>query len=229
MPAECVSGSGRSAGRDSFVRADDGVEDHRSPRQVSAVSHEPPDAGEFRVAYREFLEELVRLAPSWRTGPPPWADALIREPLEFPAELVRPELAATRQRFAAMLRRFASADLEAYREIARSVLHAKFDLQSAAPPPPDDEYAAASPVAAPAPAPPRAPPAPPAAAPPPPRSAPPGLGDRLRSVFGGLRRRKPTHRAPIAACTDERRRRLTGRRLRRLPATSTGSGTLCAT
>src|SRR5690349_8917784 len=101
------------------------------PREVRAVSHEPPDANEFSVAYRELLEEFVRLAPSTQTGPPSWADALLGDPLRFPQELDRPELAETKQRFAVLLSRLTPADRDVYREIARFVLRSEYAQRSA--------------------------------------------------------------------------------------------------
>jgi hypothetical protein len=154
------------------------------------VSHEPSDADAFRAAYRELLEELVRLAPSAQTGPPSWADALYGDPLRFPPELDQPELAAAKQHFVLMLSRVASANRDVYREIARSVLQDKFALRSAPPPPPPPptQYAPAPSHSA-------RPPAPP------PRASRPGLGERVRSAFSALRREKtapPAAAAPTA-------------------------------
>jgi len=149
------------------------------------VSHEPPNANEFSVAYRELLEELVRLAPSTQTGPPAWADALFGDPLRFPQELDRPELTAAKQSFAVLVSRLTPADRDVYRSIARSVLKEKFALRAAGPPVGAPQYA-------PPPSPSHAAPAPPA-----PRASGPGLGQRMRSVFRALGREKPP--APAGA------------------------------
>ena len=149
------------------------------------MSHEPPNANEFSVAYRELLEELVRLAPSTQTGPPGWADALFGDPLRFPQELDRPELTAAKQSFAVLVSRLTPADRDVYRSIARSVLKEKFALRAAGPPVGAPQYA-------PPPSPSHAAPAPPA-----PRASGPGLGQRMRSVFRALGREKPP--APAGA------------------------------
>jgi len=172
--------------RGTFVCADDGASVIAGPREVRTVSHAPSPAAPSRAAYRALLEELVRLAPSAQTGPPSWADALYGDPLRFPPELDQPALAAAKQHFVLMLSRVASANRDVYREIARSVLQDKFALRSAPPPPPPPP-----PQYAPAPSQSARPPAPP------PRASRPGLGERVRSAFGALRREKPA--APAAA------------------------------
>ena len=134
------------------------------------MSHEPADAAAFRGAYHEFLEDLVRHAPSALTGPPPWADSLFHEPLEFPPELRMYELASARHRFSIMMQRFALVDREAYRALARLVLRAMFDLRSGGAAPPG--YREVAPEPSPSLAPPTA--------------SPPRRGGILRSVFGGL-------------------------------------------
>ena len=94
------------------------------------MSHEPPDADAFRVAYRELLETFVRLAPSALTGPPTWAEALFVDPLRFPADLDRPELAAPKQRFLVIVSGVVPADRDVYRELARAELRRMFELHA---------------------------------------------------------------------------------------------------
>jgi len=146
------------------------------------VSHEPPDADAFRVAYRELLEELVRLAPATHSRPPSWAVELFHDPLRFPAELDRDELATVRRQFVVLLSGLAPADRDLHREIARSELDRMFAAKASAPP----QYA-------PPPSAPR-----PAAVPPTSRAGRPGLGERVRSAIGALRRER-SFPSPAAA------------------------------
>ena len=151
------------------------------------MSHEPPDANAFRVAYRDLLEELVRLAPSTQTGPPSWAESLFLDPLRFPQELDRPDLATTKRRFVVLLSGLAPAQRDVHREIGRSELRKMFELRAA-------ETQMVQPSAAPAMPMSRAP------SPTPPRpAAPGGLGGMLRSMLGGLRRATPSTSQPAAA------------------------------
>jgi hypothetical protein len=158
------------------------------------VSHEPPDANEFRVAYREFLEELVRLAPSTLTGPPPWAGELFGDPLRFPPELDRAELATAKRDFAVLMSRLTPADRDVYREIAKSELRELFELRVA------DTQLVQPRAARRTPAPAHADHAPFA---PPPRPASKGLGGKLRSVFSALRRGKPSTPQPAPHHADD--------------------------
>ena len=148
------------------------------------MSHEPPDAEAFRIAYHEFLEELVPLAPSSRAGPPAWAEALYRDPLRFPPELDRAELATAKRNFAVLLSGLAPADRDVHREIARSELREFFGLHTA-------ETQVVGPTAWPS----RS--SGPSVSPPPASAG--GLGDRLRSAFSALVRGKGSTPQPDPA------------------------------
>jgi hypothetical protein len=156
------------------------------------VSHEPPDADAFRVAYRELLEAFARLAPSALTGAPSWAEALFVDPLRFPAELDQSELAVAKQRFLVIVSGVVPSDRDVYREIARSELRTMFGLHA-------PETQMAPPRAAR-----RSPPPPHAPSRPPPPKASGGLGGKLKSVFSALRR-KPTapQHAPASGQADD--------------------------
>ena len=158
------------------------------------MSHEPPDTDAFRVAYREFLEALVRLAPSSLTGPPPWADALFHDPLRFPPELDRAELATAKREFVVLLSRLAPADRDVHREIARAELRKIFALYAAETQSVQPRAPRHSPARAPAH---RAPPAPP------PPTASGGLGGKLRSALSALRRGKPSTPQPAPHHADD--------------------------
>ncbi len=149
------------------------------------MSHEPPGADAFRVAYRELLEELVRRAPASHTRPPSWADALYHDPLRFPAELDRDELSAVKLRFVTLLSALAPADRDLHRQIARSELDRMFAAKASAPP---QKHAARHGPPPPAPA--------PASIVPPRAAAAPGIGGRLRAMAGALRRAMPSPPPP---------------------------------
>ena len=191
------------------------------------MSHEPPDADAFRVAYRELLEELVRLAPDSNTRPPSWAGALYHDPLRFPAELDRDELATVKRRFVTLLSGLAPADRDLHREIARSELDRMFVAKASAPRP---KHAARHSPPAPVVAPPVA--VAPAAVAPPPVASAPGLGGRLRAMAGALRRAMPsplpTAPAPPRAAKEEssekRRTHVTIESPVEMPGGSAGQG-----